>query len=88
MIGTFFEESFLFNTYGLSSYLQFPLSEIFGGLLLRSPSVHDFDQREMFCFYLFPGNQQSRKVSVSLFCNSVRFLFFFWISYSVRFSHA
>ncbi|XP_042485970.1 inter-alpha-trypsin inhibitor heavy chain H3 isoform X3 [Macadamia integrifolia] len=37
-------------------------SEISGGLLLQSPSVHDFDQREIFCFYLFPGNHQHRKV--------------------------
>ncbi|XP_043706008.1 inter alpha-trypsin inhibitor, heavy chain 4 [Telopea speciosissima] len=36
-------------------------SDISGGLLLKSPSVHDFDQREMFCFYLFPGNHQHRK---------------------------
>ncbi|XP_042485941.1 uncharacterized protein LOC122066188 isoform X1 [Macadamia integrifolia] len=37
-------------------------NEISGGLLLQSPSVHDFDQREIFCFYLFPGNHQHRKV--------------------------
>ncbi|KAA8540232.1 hypothetical protein F0562_024205 [Nyssa sinensis] len=37
-------------------------SDIFGGLLLQSPSLHDFDQREMFCFYLFPGYNQNRKV--------------------------
>ncbi|KAH7572039.1 hypothetical protein JRO89_XS04G0191100 [Xanthoceras sorbifolium] len=37
-------------------------SHIFGGVLLQSPSTHDFDQREMFCVYLFPGSQQSRKV--------------------------
>uniref|UniRef100_A0A5B6Z9T2 Putative inter-alpha-trypsin inhibitor heavy chain H3 isoform X1 n=1 Tax=Davidia involucrata TaxID=16924 RepID=A0A5B6Z9T2_DAVIN len=37
-------------------------SDIFGGLLLQSPSLHDFDQREMFCFYLFPGYNQSLKV--------------------------
>ncbi|XP_042484181.1 uncharacterized protein LOC122064532 [Macadamia integrifolia] len=36
-------------------------SEISGGLLLQSPSVHDFDQRDLFCFYLFPGNHQHRK---------------------------
>ncbi|KAJ4954091.1 hypothetical protein NE237_030923 [Protea cynaroides] len=36
-------------------------SEISGGLLLQSPSEHDFDQREIFCFYLFPGNDQHRK---------------------------
>ncbi|KAA8534761.1 hypothetical protein F0562_029797 [Nyssa sinensis] len=37
-------------------------SHIFGGVLLQSPSVLDTDEREMFCFYLFPGNQQSMKV--------------------------
>ncbi|RWR95873.1 von Willebrand factor [Cinnamomum micranthum f. kanehirae] len=30
-------------------------NDIFGCLLLQSPSVHDFDQREIFCMYLFPG---------------------------------
>ncbi|XP_057505337.1 uncharacterized protein LOC130788606 isoform X1 [Actinidia eriantha] len=37
-------------------------SDIFGGLLLQSASLHDIDQREMFCFYLFPGNSHHRKV--------------------------
>ncbi|KAJ7979225.1 inter-alpha-trypsin inhibitor heavy chain-related [Quillaja saponaria] len=37
-------------------------SHIFGGVLLQSAPVHDFDQREMFCIYLFPGDLQSRKV--------------------------
>ncbi|CAA0829462.1 inter-alpha-trypsin inhibitor heavy chain-related [Striga hermonthica] len=36
-------------------------SEINGGLLLQSPSLHDFDQREMFCFYLYPGKSISKK---------------------------
>ncbi|XP_022749989.1 inter-alpha-trypsin inhibitor heavy chain H4-like isoform X6 [Durio zibethinus] len=35
---------------------------IFGGVLLQSPSLYDYDQRDMFCIYLFPGSQQSRKV--------------------------
>ncbi|KAJ4834720.1 hypothetical protein Tsubulata_007676 [Turnera subulata] len=35
---------------------------IFGGVLLQSPPMHDVDQREMFCVYLFPGGQQSKKV--------------------------
>ncbi|XP_042485951.1 uncharacterized protein LOC122066188 isoform X2 [Macadamia integrifolia] len=42
--------------------LKVTSNEISGGLLLQSPSVHDFDQREIFCFYLFPGNHQHRKV--------------------------
>ncbi|XAR67567.1 hypothetical protein NMG60_11002368 [Bertholletia excelsa] len=37
-------------------------SDIFGGLLLQSPSMHDIDQREIFCFYLFPGTSKDRKV--------------------------
>ncbi|KAL7140405.1 hypothetical protein ABFS83_09G118600 [Erythranthe nasuta] len=32
-------------------------SEIIGGLLLQSPSTNDFDRREMFCFYLYPGKK-------------------------------
>ncbi|XP_062154561.1 uncharacterized protein LOC133862725 isoform X2 [Alnus glutinosa] len=36
--------------------------DFFGGVLLQSPFLRDFDQREMFCFYVFPGNIQSRKV--------------------------
>ncbi|XP_061362509.1 uncharacterized protein LOC133306238 [Gastrolobium bilobum] len=37
-------------------------SHINGGVLLESASVDDFDQREMFCMYLSPGNLQSRKL--------------------------
>ncbi|XWS20054.1 hypothetical protein CRYUN_Cryun31cG0068500 [Craigia yunnanensis] len=37
-------------------------SGIFGGVLLQSPPLHDFDEREMLCFYLFPGNKQNMKV--------------------------
>ncbi|KAM7513519.1 hypothetical protein LguiA_003102 [Lonicera macranthoides] len=40
---------------------SFPI-HTFGGVLLQSPSVLDIDRREMFCFYLFPGNQKGRKV--------------------------
>lgn len=29
---------------------------------MQSPSLHDFDQRQMFCLSLFPGKSQSRKV--------------------------
>ncbi|GMI84328.1 hypothetical protein like AT1G19110 [Hibiscus trionum] len=35
---------------------------IFGGILLQSPSLYDYDRRDLFCFYLFPGSQLSRKV--------------------------
>lgn len=37
-------------------------SDITGGVLLQSPPLNDFDAREMFCFYLFPGSNQTRKV--------------------------
>ncbi|WOG99103.1 hypothetical protein DCAR_0518451 [Daucus carota subsp. sativus] len=37
-------------------------SDISAGLLLRAPSPHDHDQREMFCFTLFPGSDLCRKV--------------------------
>lgn len=43
--------------------LQVSSSEIVGGLLLQSPSMDDFDHREMFCFYLYPGKRISSKVS-------------------------
>ncbi|XP_015082830.1 von Willebrand factor A domain-containing protein DDB_G0286969-like [Solanum pennellii] len=33
-----------------------------GNVLLQSPPPLDSDQREMFCFSLFPGDQQCRKV--------------------------
>ncbi|CAN0901203.1 Inter alpha-trypsin inhibitor, heavy chain 4 [Linum grandiflorum] len=39
-----------------------PSSNVFGGVLLQTPAVHDADQREMFSVYLFPGDQQSKKV--------------------------
>ncbi|XVF48867.1 hypothetical protein PTKIN_Ptkin03bG0222900 [Pterospermum kingtungense] len=35
---------------------------ILGGVLLQSPSLNDYDQRDMFCIYLFPGSQKSKKV--------------------------
>ncbi|OVA04233.1 von Willebrand factor [Macleaya cordata] len=53
---------FSFSYAIISKYLQESSSDILGGLLLQSPSMQDFDQREMFCFYLFPGSNQSRKV--------------------------
>ena len=37
--------------------------DISGSLLLQAPSPHDFDQREMFCFTLFPGSDHLKKVS-------------------------
>ncbi|CAL0317955.1 unnamed protein product [Lupinus luteus] len=37
-------------------------TDIFGGVLLQSPFLRDFDDREMFCLYLYPENGQDRKV--------------------------
>ncbi|KAK1281224.1 hypothetical protein QJS04_geneDACA004889 [Acorus gramineus] len=37
-------------------------SDIFGGVLLKSPSVLDTDQREMFYLYLFPGCNHNRNI--------------------------
>lgn len=35
--------------------------DIFAGLLLQTPSLNDYDQREMFCFHLFPGSNKTTK---------------------------
>ncbi|KAI3775145.1 hypothetical protein L1987_49714 [Smallanthus sonchifolius] len=37
-------------------------NEIIGGLLLQRPPLYDFDQRDIFCFYLFPGTNKDNKV--------------------------
>nr|XP_029123844.1 von Willebrand factor A domain-containing protein DDB_G0292740 isoform X2 [Elaeis guineensis] len=37
-------------------------NDLFGGILLQSPTMYDLDQRDTFCLYLFPGNIQNRKV--------------------------
>ncbi|KAG4949469.1 hypothetical protein JHK85_043338 [Glycine max] len=37
-------------------------SHISSGVLLESPLVDDFDQREMFCLYLSPENLKGRKI--------------------------
>ncbi|XP_073155406.1 uncharacterized protein [Henckelia pumila] len=52
---TWSRSDFVF-TYAISS------SHTFGGVLLSPPSLHDVDQREMFCCYLYPGVQQNEKV--------------------------
>ncbi|KAH0460191.1 hypothetical protein IEQ34_010854 [Dendrobium chrysotoxum] len=36
--------------------------DFYGGILLKTPSFHDYDQTNMFCLYLYPGNHQKRKV--------------------------
>ncbi|KAL7604694.1 uncharacterized protein LOC111921359 [Lactuca sativa] len=47
-------ENFFFS-YSVSS------EDILAGLLLHTPSLHDYDQRNMFCFYLFPGSNKISK---------------------------
>ncbi|KAJ0537213.1 putative von Willebrand factor, type A, von Willebrand factor A-like domain superfamily [Helianthus annuus] len=44
-------------------YFSFSVCEddIFAGVLLQSPSLQDCDQRDMFCFYLFPGSNKNIK---------------------------
>ncbi|KAL8230253.1 hypothetical protein R6Q57_000031 [Mikania cordata] len=44
-------------------YFSFSVCEddISAGVLLQSPSIQDYDQRDMFCFYLFPGNNKNIK---------------------------
>ncbi|GMJ07274.1 hypothetical protein like AT1G19110 [Hibiscus trionum] len=37
-------------------------SVIFGGALFQSAPIYDSDQRDMFCIYLFPGNQRNTEV--------------------------
>ncbi|KAI3803326.1 hypothetical protein L1987_31476 [Smallanthus sonchifolius] len=37
-------------------------NEVIGGLLLQRPPLYDFDQRDIFCFYLFPGTNKDNKV--------------------------
>ncbi|PNT54975.1 hypothetical protein POPTR_001G166800v4 [Populus trichocarpa] len=44
--------SFSYNVYS---------KDLFGGVLLQSPFLRDFDDRQMFCCYLFPGDNQSMK---------------------------
>ncbi|KAK4780980.1 hypothetical protein SAY87_017086 [Trapa incisa] len=43
------------------SYAVFS-SDILGEVLLQSPPLHDFDQRELFCLCLYPGNSDSTRV--------------------------
>ncbi|CAN0877716.1 von Willebrand factor A domain-containing protein DDB_G0292028 [Linum grandiflorum] len=35
--------------------------DLFGGVLLQSPYLRDFEERQMFFLHLFPGNNQTRK---------------------------
>ncbi|KAK8545266.1 hypothetical protein V6N12_026103 [Hibiscus sabdariffa] len=46
----------------ISHPLKVSSDNIFGGILLQSPSLYDYDQRDLFCFHLFPGSQLSWKV--------------------------
>lgn len=45
---------------------------------MESASLHDFDQGDMYCMYLFPGNLQSSKVGIKyLLCRSTCYMFFY-----------
>ncbi|KDP40680.1 hypothetical protein JCGZ_24679 [Jatropha curcas] len=50
------------STTDLSFSYAVSSEDLFGGVLLQSPLLRDFDGRQMFCFYLFPGNNENRKV--------------------------
>ena len=46
---------------------QVSSADISGGVLLQSPFLRDFDQREIFCMHLYPGNSQNWKVCLHSF---------------------
>ncbi|CAI0419188.1 unnamed protein product [Linum tenue] len=52
------------NTWSISNF-SFSYSvcsaDLFGGVLLQSPFLRDFEERQMFCLHLFPGTNQPRK---------------------------
>ncbi|KAK7389676.1 hypothetical protein VNO78_24918 [Psophocarpus tetragonolobus] len=50
------------STTDLSFSYSVSPNDIFGAVLLQSPFLRDFDDREIFCLYLYPGNGQGRKV--------------------------
>ncbi|KAM3693745.1 hypothetical protein ACJW30_07G007100 [Castanea mollissima] len=62
-LGFFYESEVLsWSSTDFSFSFTVSSSHIFGSVLLQSPSLDDYDQREIFCVFLFPGNQKSRKV--------------------------
>ncbi|KAM3741576.1 hypothetical protein ACB098_07G006400 [Castanea mollissima] len=62
-LGFFYESEVLsWSSTDFSFSYTVSSSHIFGSVLLQSPSLDDYDQREIFCVYLFPGNQKSGKV--------------------------
>ncbi|XP_076890407.1 uncharacterized protein LOC143541471 [Bidens hawaiensis] len=46
---------------GRVPFIQVCANDILGGLLVQPQSLNDYDQRDMFCFYLFPGVNRSMK---------------------------
>ncbi|KAK6941273.1 von Willebrand factor, type A [Dillenia turbinata] len=56
------QEVLKWSTIDFTFSYSVPSDSLLGGFLLQSPSMHDADQREMFCIYLFPGNPQKQKV--------------------------
>ncbi|XP_073126948.1 uncharacterized protein [Henckelia pumila] len=51
-VSTWSTNDFSFSYHVISS------SDIVCGVLLQSPSLDDYDQREMFCLYLYPGQRK------------------------------
>lgn len=57
----------------MNFFFQVHSADVFGGLLLQSASVQDYDQRDMFCLFLIPGNNKKRKVRLTLISYQVLF---------------
>lgn len=57
----------------MNFFFQVHSADVFGGLLLQSASVQDYDQRDMFCLFLIPGNNKKRKVRLTLISCQVLF---------------
>lgn len=54
---------------------QVSSSDVVGGVVLQSPFLRDFDEREIFCLYLYPGNSQDRKVCCNITLCQIFYLF-------------
>ncbi|XP_024021682.1 uncharacterized protein LOC112091688, partial [Morus notabilis] len=61
-LGFFYEsEIFSWSTTDFSFSYGVTSRDIHGAVFLQAPPVHAVDQRQMFCVYLYPGSEQSRK---------------------------
>ena len=67
---------FFFSFFFVCPFPQIYSSDIHGGVLLQSPPLNDFDQREMFAFYLFPGDSQNMRVSLQPACTHLSIIVF------------